>query len=80
MSLINIELPNGKTVKVNSDWYYNMSDAELDKFFDLQEINFEYHTQINNPFDNSAMEAHQLYDSDIEDEDIELDYNPDEWD
>ena len=46
--LINVELPNGMTVKVESDWFYSLSDNELEKFYDNQTVNFEYHQIIKN--------------------------------
>jgi hypothetical protein len=81
MTLINVELPNGKTVKVNSDWWYTMTDAEIDKFFKLQMVNFDYHNEIVDPFDNSAMDAYQQYEKDAKDfEDEGIDFEPEDWD
>lgn len=70
MSLINVELPYGNTVKVNADWWYSLSDKEIEKFYELQTLNFDYHQIINDPFDNSSTGS--ITDIDIEEiEDID---------
>ena len=68
--LINVELPNGMTVKVESEWFYSLSDYELEKFYDNQTVNFEYHQIIKDPFDISAIEQ---FKKDIEEEFDEID-------
>jgi hypothetical protein len=73
--LINVELPNGMTVKVESDWFYSLSDNELEKFYDNQTVNFEYHQIIKNPFDNSALETFKKdAEDEFEDLDISIDF------
>jgi hypothetical protein len=63
------------TVKVESDWFYLLSDNELEKFYDNQTVNFEYHQIIKNPFDNSALEVFkQDAEDEFEDLDISIDY------
>lgn len=73
--LINVELPNGMTVKVESEWFYSLSDYELEKFYDNQTVNFEYHQIIKDPFDNSALEIFKIdAEEEFDELDISIDY------
>ena len=73
--LINIELPNGSTIKVNSDWYYSLSDYELKLFYENNTLNYSYQQTIRDPFDNSVTDFHppEL------DEEYPLDYDPEDF-
>lgn len=77
--LINVELPNGITVKVESDWYHSMSDHQLDEFFKNNMVNFDYHSDIQNPFDNSSLEITPIIDDIndiiIDEIDLGIDYD-----
>lgn len=75
MSLINVELPYGNTVKVNADWWYSLSDKEIEKFYELQTLNFDYHQIINDPFDNSSTNfLIDLENLDIDEIDTSIDF------
>jgi hypothetical protein len=79
--LINIELPHGNTVKVESDWYHSLSDYQLEIFFQNQSVNFEYHQILVDPFDNSVIELNPYTptNDDFEDIDESIDYQGDEY-
>ena len=79
--LINVELPNGITIKVESDWFYSLNDYQLDKFYENNIVNFEYHSHIQNPFDNSSLETFiNDIDEDIEDDiDTSIDFYPEDY-
>ena len=64
--LINIELPNGITVKVQSEWWYALSDHEVERFFTLQRTSFDYHQEIMDPFDNSVILLETIPEEDFE--------------
>ena len=80
--LINVELPTGVTLKVESEWFYSMSDAQLQKFYENNTINFEYHQTVINPFNLSSLDNNPLNDLDpeidIEELDISIDFIPDD--
>ncbi len=74
---INIELPGGMTVKVPSDRWYSMSDAEIENFFLMQKTSFDYHQEIVDPFDNSVIQIETIPDSEFdEDFDTSIDWEP----
>lgn len=74
--LINVELPSGITVKVDSDWFYSLSDWELAKFYENNTLNYDYHQFIRDPFDNSIIEVpgFKPLEEDIEDFDPTIDF------
>lgn len=78
--LINVELPSGITIKVNSDWFYSLSDKELERFYENNLLNYSYHQVITDPFDNSVIDItpYQPSDEDLEEFDTSIDYTPDE--
>ena len=65
---INVELPGGMTVKVPSDRWYSMTDAEIENFFLMQRTSFDYHQEIVDPFDNSVIQIETIPDSEFDDE------------
>lgn len=74
---INIELPGGMTVKVPSDRWYSMSDAEIENFYLMQKTSFDYHQEIVDPFDNSVIQIETIPDSEFdEDFDTSIDWDP----
>jgi len=74
---INIELPGGMTVKVPSDRWYSMSDAEIENFYLMQKTSFDYHQEIVDPFDNSVIQIETIPDSEFdEDFDTSIDWEP----
>jgi hypothetical protein len=77
--LINVELPSGITIKVESEWYYSMTDEQLEKFYENNLINYTYHQTIQDPFDNSILNGSIQIESiedieDIEEIDTSIDY------
>jgi len=80
--LINIELPNGITVKVQSEWWYSLSDYEVERFYTLQRTSFDYHQDIMDPFDNSVILTETIPEEDYdfleETLDTSIDYTPDD--
>lgn len=78
--LINIELPTGVTIKVESEWYYSMSDIELKNFYENNMLNMNYHQTIIDPFDNSVMlvPSYKPDIDDLEDFDDSIDFIPDD--
>jgi hypothetical protein len=71
--LINVELPSGITVKVDSNWFYSLSDSELKVFYENNTLSREYHQSILNPFDNSIIENSSPITDDFEELDTWVD-------